>query len=141
MKILEQTWRGVLGLCDEYKPYLIPVAHIFVNDSLYFFFSRFGRKIEIIRRNPHACYLTSIENVNEVVTVLVEGILEHLEDLETMRRIVKIFVENIFPRDPYFTYLRNLSVDEIVEKCINRTMPGIYRLNITDLSGLLVRRT
>lgn len=141
VKVLERTWRGVLGLCDESKPYLIPVAHVFMNDSVYFFFSKYGRKVEIIRRNPHACYLTSIEDVDEVVTVLVEGVLEHLENLEVMKRIVKIFVENIFPRDPYFTSLRGMTVEDIVRSCARGEMPGVYKLNIVNLNGLSVVRS
>ncbi len=139
-KALERAWRGVLGLCDDYKPYLIPVAHIYTSGSIYFFFSKYGRKIEIIRKNPHACYLTSIEDVHEVVTVLVEGILEHLENLEVMKKIVKIFVENIFPRDPYFANLRCLTVDDIVRSCANGEMPGVYKLNIINLNGISVVR-
>ena len=127
-----------LRTCDHYRPYLIPVAHIFYEGSPHFLFAKAGRKIQIICRNPHACYLTSMENVNEIVTVLVEGILEHLENLEDMKRIVKIFVEEIFPRDPYFSFLKNFSVDEIVRMCSEGRIPGIYKLKINSITGIAV---
>ncbi len=138
--MLRKTWRGVLGLCDDGRPYMIPIAHVFEGESLYFFFAKAGRKIQIIRKNPHACYLTSIEDVNEIVTVLVEGILEHLEKLEDMKKIVKIFVEKIFPKDPYFRLLRELSEDHIVEMCYKGKIPGIYKLEIANLTGIAVTR-
>jgi uncharacterized protein len=43
-----------LGCCRDSKPYVIPVNYFF-DDEVVYIHSMPGRKIEIMRANPHVC--------------------------------------------------------------------------------------
>ncbi len=134
LKFLKKSWRGILALCDNGKPYAFPVAYILYRDVPHFLFLKYGRKMKIIEKNPNACYLVYIEEDRKVVSILIEGILEYVENVDVVKDVVRKFVEEIFPRDPYFKNLKNIDIDKLVNDIISRKIPGIYRLEISNIS-------
>ena len=45
-----------LGLVDEGRPYIVPLAFGYKGNALYFHSAPIGRKMEILRRNPEVCF-------------------------------------------------------------------------------------
>lgn len=44
-----------MGLCDEGKPYVVPMNYGYRDGSVFLHSATEGRKIEILRRNPNVC--------------------------------------------------------------------------------------
>lgn len=55
-KILEEAMVCRLALCDDGRPYIIPLNFGFKNNHLYFHSASQGRKIEILKRNNTVCF-------------------------------------------------------------------------------------
>jgi nitroimidazol reductase NimA-like FMN-containing flavoprotein (pyridoxamine 5'-phosphate oxidase superfamily) len=51
-----------LAMVDEDKPYLVPMNFGYRDGALYLHSAREGRKIDLIRKNPHVCF-----EVDEIV--------------------------------------------------------------------------
>jgi len=51
-----------LAMVDEDKPYLVPMNFGYREGTLYLHSAREGRKIDLIRKNPHVCF-----EVDEIV--------------------------------------------------------------------------
>ncbi|MDD5265161.1 MAG: pyridoxamine 5'-phosphate oxidase family protein [Candidatus Bipolaricaulis sp.] len=49
-----------LALCDGDRPYVVPMSYGYDGARLYFHCAAEGRKLELIRRNPNACFEVEI---------------------------------------------------------------------------------
>ncbi len=49
-----------LALCDGERPYVIPMSYGYDGERLYFHCAPDGRKLDVIRRNPNACFAVEI---------------------------------------------------------------------------------
>lgn len=45
-----------LALCDGDRPYIVPMSYGYDGKSLYFHCASEGRKLDLVRRNPNACF-------------------------------------------------------------------------------------
>ncbi len=45
-----------IGLCDDGRPYVVPVCFGYAGDALYFHSAPRGRKLDILRRNNRVCF-------------------------------------------------------------------------------------
>ena len=61
-EILHQATVCRLGLCDGGMPYVVPLSYGYEDDCLYFHSAPEGRKIEIIRTNPHVCFEVDVDH-------------------------------------------------------------------------------
>lgn len=52
--LIKRRWLARLGCADRNVPYVIPVQYSYFGDKLYVF-TLPGKKLEIMRRNPHVC--------------------------------------------------------------------------------------
>jgi len=50
-----------LGLCDEGKPYVVPVCFGYDGGALYFHSSPRGRKMDVLRGNPDVCFEVDVD--------------------------------------------------------------------------------
>ncbi len=55
-KFLVQTMTGRLGLYDGEEPYIVPVLFAYKNSHIYIHSALEGRKIEILKHYPRACF-------------------------------------------------------------------------------------
>ena len=56
-EMIRGTYHGVLVMCAADKPYAVPLNHSFMNGRFYFHCAKKGRKLDVIRRNPHVSYV------------------------------------------------------------------------------------
>ncbi len=45
-----------LAMCDEGQPYIVPLCFGYEGSTLYFHSALEGRKLEVLRKNPHVCF-------------------------------------------------------------------------------------
>lgn len=58
LALLDQGEYGILGLAElSGQPYPVPFSYIFKDGRIYCHSAREGRKIEIIKANPRACFV------------------------------------------------------------------------------------
>ncbi len=65
-EILDKAVVGHLGLCDEGEPYVLPMNFAPLNGAVYLHCAHEGRKLDILRKNPRACF--SAETDMELVS-------------------------------------------------------------------------
>ena len=95
--ILEKALFGHLGVCDGDEPYVLPVNFGVSEGAIYFHCAPEGRKLDVLRRNPKACF--QVETDTELVTstracgwgmlyrsVVVSGVVSVVESLEEKAR-------------------------------------------------------
>lgn len=94
-KEVEDLIRGQL-ICriafrGEKAPYIAPFQYAFVNGQLYFHFTRYGRKIELIRKGEPVC--VEIEKItpdmSEYAFVSLVGDLKIVEDPEEWEKALR----------------------------------------------------
>jgi uncharacterized protein len=51
-----------LGLCEDNRPYVVPVCFGYENKALYIHCAKEGKKLDIIRKNNYVCFEADIDN-------------------------------------------------------------------------------
>ncbi len=133
-----RIWRGFLAVIDGDRPYCFPVAHVVHNGTLFFLFTKYGRKTRALESNNNVCYscLERVENM--YISVIVEGKLERERELETLRQVIDKFIREVFPKDPYFRGFSN-DREAIIQMILSNKIPGVYRLLIYNIDALVIR--
>ncbi len=84
-EILKKNWYGHLGCIDNGQPYVIPITYVY-EDGILYGLSLEGRKIEIMRKNPHICVqVEQIESEDDWESVICWGEFEEITDPESIR--------------------------------------------------------
>lgn len=89
-ELLDNTLIGRLCMADrEGRPYLLPFPFCRAEGSIYLRVAMTGRKGEILAQNPRVCFEidTFSDNLDQYASVLAEGKLESVTDLEEKSRI------------------------------------------------------
>jgi uncharacterized protein len=105
-----------LGLCDaDNQPYVIPMNFGYADKTIYLHSGQFGRKWQLMKSNPKACITfclgDDIAFQDEHVacswrvkskSVIAEGMIEFVEDIEEKVEALKIFMNQYSNRDFQF---------------------------------------
>ena len=71
-------------------PYIAPFQYIFADNSLYFHFTNYGKKMRLLERDNRVC--VEIEKYNadlsEYIFVVIRGTLEVVTDSEERKRVI-----------------------------------------------------
>jgi nitroimidazol reductase NimA-like FMN-containing flavoprotein (pyridoxamine 5'-phosphate oxidase superfamily) len=126
----------ILALCAEDRPYLVTVSHVFdaARNCFYFHCSTVGRKLDLIRANPHV-YGQVLEDRGYVAgecdhayrTVQFEGTAELVDDPEEKLHALRRLVEFLEP-DPEPVKARNLAEARLDQV-------GVVRVRVASWSG------
>ena len=54
--IIRQATICRLGLCDQARPYIVPLNFGYNAGCLYFHSAAAGKKMDLLRKNPHVCF-------------------------------------------------------------------------------------
>ncbi len=54
--ILAEAQYGTLALCNENKPYSLPINFVEINGEIYFHGAKKGKKLDFIKRNCYASF-------------------------------------------------------------------------------------
>lgn len=95
--ILKKALFGHLGVCDGGEPYVLPLNFGISEGAIYFHCATEGRKLDVLRRNPKACFQVEIDTELVASTrtcgwgmlyrsVVVSGVVSVVESLEEKSR-------------------------------------------------------
>jgi len=95
--LLETVLDGTLALTDGTRPYCIPFGFVFQNDSLYLSLFPMGRKWEYFQKNNNVSFNVFKWNDDrtEWSSVVVDGKIEQVTDIETITLVVKLNMEKL----------------------------------------------
>ncbi|WP_207952311.1 pyridoxamine 5'-phosphate oxidase family protein [Paenibacillus turpanensis] len=139
-RFLQDAKTGFLGLADEGVPYVIPLNYVWMDNSIYFHGADEGRKIQMMRRNPRACFTVSeeygtiadpvpAETDTAYMSVILFGRAEAVTDLEEATRAMQQLLEKYVPG--YYNHpLAASHVDKYRSSMGSRT--AVYK--ITDVT-------
>ena len=84
-----------IAFIDDDYPYISPFQYVLFNNSLYFHFTDYGKKKEILTKNIKIC--VSIEDflldLSEYYFISIQGKLKLVEDPSEIVEVVKIIVD------------------------------------------------
>jgi len=58
-QILQEEESGYLGLCQEERPYVVPVNYAYQDGKILFHCGLKGKKLDYIRANPQVCFVVA----------------------------------------------------------------------------------
>jgi nitroimidazol reductase NimA-like FMN-containing flavoprotein (pyridoxamine 5'-phosphate oxidase superfamily) len=125
-----------LALCAENRPYLVTISHAFDTERNCFYFhcSPVGRKIDLIRANPHVygqvlqdCGYKAGECDHAYRTVQFDGMAEIVTDPDEKLAALRRLIEFLEP-DPGPVKERNLKAERL-------DGVAIVRVSVTGWSG------
>jgi nitroimidazol reductase NimA-like FMN-containing flavoprotein (pyridoxamine 5'-phosphate oxidase superfamily) len=94
---LEKNHLCRIAFIDGEYPYISPFQYVYMNDQMYFHFTNYGKKMNIIEKNNHVC--VSIENFEQDLQkyyfISLQGELKSIEQPEKKEKILKKMVEDV----------------------------------------------
>ncbi len=105
---LSKTKTGFLGLIDNETPYVLPLNYVWSNGSIYIHGAAEGRKIDILRNQPNACFTVSEEygtiadpipamTDTAFMSVIVSGTAEFITDLDEATSVMQAMLNKYVP--------------------------------------------
>lgn len=95
-KLIGEQYVSRIAFQGEY-PYIAPFLYVFDGKYLYFLSTKYGKKIEMFRRNPHVA--VEIEkyspDLGEYKFVTLQGRIAEVEDASQKMEVRKLFVDLI----------------------------------------------
>jgi nitroimidazol reductase NimA-like FMN-containing flavoprotein (pyridoxamine 5'-phosphate oxidase superfamily) len=93
--IKEQTLCRIAFKGKNY-PYMAPFQYVYMNDTLYFHFTDYGRKMQFLERDKRVC--VEIEkyqpDMSEYNFVVLRGSIEIVNDTQERSRVIKKMAED-----------------------------------------------
>lgn len=90
-RVLETAPDGMLGLCDNGRPYCIPFGFVWTNDTLYLSLFPTGRKWGCLQQSRQVCFSVYSWNADHTrwSSVIIEGELEPVEELSEIELVIR----------------------------------------------------
>ena len=123
-----------LGLCDNNVPYIVPMNYGYSDGSIYFHSAHSGKKIDLMRKNPNACF--EIEVGTELMksdeacswgmkyrSIIGHGTIEEIKDLDEKVKGLSLLMKHYSGKAHW-----NFS-----EKQIEKVL--VLKLTISTMSG------
>ncbi|MCX5900488.1 MAG: pyridoxamine 5'-phosphate oxidase family protein [Proteobacteria bacterium] len=90
-RVLETAPDGMLGLCDNGRPYCIPLGFVWTNDTLYLSLFPTGRKWGCLQNSREVCFSVYIWNADHTrwSSVIIEGELAPVDDLSEIELVIR----------------------------------------------------
>lgn len=98
-----------IAMVDGERPYVIPVSFVLDGDGLYVHSADHGRKLRVLRKNPHVCF--EVDGGVEVATaksacdvgmrfrsVVGFGAVSFVEDPAEKARVLRLFIDKYTPK-------------------------------------------
>lgn len=94
--LIEKQFMCRIAFKGEDYPYLAPFRYIVVDDTLYFHFTDYGKKMKLLSRDNRAC--VQVESYKPDLSVYnfisYRGRLQKVEDENERRRAIRLFRES-----------------------------------------------
>lgn len=89
-----------MALNDSPQPYIIPLDYVYMDCKLYFHFAKYGKKIDLINRDPHVSVEVDQYNndVSKYCSVTLMGTLAKVTDPGERQRASEALISSISSR-------------------------------------------
>jgi uncharacterized protein len=122
-----------LGLCEDNRPYVVPVCFGYKDNALYIHCGPEGKKLEILRKNNSVCFEVDIDNKlvkgdkpcdwgMKYKSVIGFGKAVFVEDIESKRKALDVIMRQF-----------SANTFEYPEETIRKTT--IIRVEIENMTG------
>jgi nitroimidazol reductase NimA-like FMN-containing flavoprotein (pyridoxamine 5'-phosphate oxidase superfamily) len=129
---------GRLACCLNDQPYIVPVTYTY-DDGYIYGHTNDGRKIEMLRQNPHVCFeVDVIETMTKWRSVIANGTFEELHGRDAARALDRLFEQlGHLETSESAGIPENLDhFQEVARKIKLRPTKGVtYRIKIDELTG------
>ncbi|HSM92201.1 MAG TPA: pyridoxamine 5'-phosphate oxidase family protein [Anaeromyxobacteraceae bacterium] len=123
-----------VAMVDGDRPYVIPVSFVLDGDALFVHSADHGRKLRILRRNPHVCFevdadvsVAPAKSACDVGmrfrSVIGTGVVSFVDDSAEKARVLRLFIGKYTPAIP----------GEMPDHELRKTV--VWRVAIERLSG------
>lgn len=122
-----------LGLCENEKPYVVPLCFGYKDNTLYFHSAREGKKLDILRKNNNVCFEVDIDC--DIIkadkpcdwgmkykSVIGFGKATFIEDIESKHKALDILMQQY--SEGAFEYPTNVIENIVVIKVEIESMTG-----------------
>jgi len=94
-----------LALCEDNRPYVVPLCFGYKDNALYFHCAEQGKKLDILRKNNNVCFEVDIDHETikadqacewgmKYKSVIGSGKAVFVEDAESKRKALDIIMQN-----------------------------------------------
>ena len=125
---------------DKY-PYIAPFLYVFDEGFLYFLSTKYGKKIELYRKNPRVA--VEIEEYNDNLTdykfVTLQGTIQEVQNHNENQKIREHFVDMIRENNLSTKILAALghSPEETLESILSEEKSYLWKLvNVAKITGI-----
>ena len=84
-----------IGFIDDDYPYIAPFQYLYVDSTLYFHFTDYGKKKEILMKNKNVC--VSVEqletNLKSYSFISIQGELQSVKNEQERTKVIKNLIE------------------------------------------------
>jgi len=139
-ELIDECYVSRIAFKGEY-PYIAPFIYVFDGDFIYFLSTRYGKKIELFRKNPHLA--VEIEKYSEDLSdyrfVTLQGSIVEVDDESRKRRVKEDFVELIRDKNLSNQIMAALghSPDDPLEYLVEEDRSFVWKLaDVENITGI-----
>jgi nitroimidazol reductase NimA-like FMN-containing flavoprotein (pyridoxamine 5'-phosphate oxidase superfamily) len=92
--LLSKCRFGRLGLSLDDKPYVIPLSYVYSDGVLYLHSGLKGKKLDMAKKNPQACFEVDSLEDNRWKSVVVSGKANLSDSLEAKQKVFDVFIKS-----------------------------------------------
>jgi hypothetical protein len=139
-ELIDECYVSRIAFKGEY-PYIAPFIYVFDGDFIYFLSTRYGKKIELFRKNPQVA--VEIEKYSEDLSdykfVTLQGSIVEVDDEAQKRRVKEDFVELIQHKNLSNQIMAALghSPDDPLEYLVEEDRSFVWKLaDVKNITGI-----
>lgn len=95
-KVIEEQMLCRIAFKGKNYPYIAPFQYVYMNDTMYFHFTDYGRKMQFLEKDKRVC--VEIEkyqpDMSEYNFVVLRGSIEIVNDAQERSRVIKKMAED-----------------------------------------------
>ena len=118
-RLLTTQKHGRLGLCDNGKPYVVPLSYGYGDGVIYFHSARSGRKLDVIGQNNQACFEVDVWEKGWA-SVICCGRVTLRDDLEAKRKAFRLLMGADVPEErlsKLSSYIGVINIEQMTGRC------------------------
>ena len=132
-EIFDEAEFAILSMCEDQKPYAVPLSMIRIDTTLYFHCAMQGRKSRILQNNPAVCVQAVSYCEPDIpgfsifyASVWMQGKAVLVQDMEEKAQALKVICETYVPQDEE-------AEDHYIENMADHT--AVWRVDVEEICG------
>jgi nitroimidazol reductase NimA-like FMN-containing flavoprotein (pyridoxamine 5'-phosphate oxidase superfamily) len=134
-ELLSQQITGRLACYADEQLYLVPINYVY-KDSCIYGHSAFGKKIEMMRKNPDVCFeVDEIKSIFNWKSVVTWGRFEEIIDIDEQQRAMQNLIHRIMPLSENPLNHPSHGITENEADIGNKIELVVYKIIVTKKTG------